>query len=510
MPDSSPLVLGIDSSTTACKAVAWDCDGNAVAQAVSPLPMLCPQPGWYEQPAEAWWTAAAEAVRRAVAGVESGRLKALCIAHQRETFVPLDAQGRPLAEGILWLDERARDLLPDLEKALAPFGFHALTGKRLSVNLTVAKIAWLKLHRPQIFAETKQYLDVHSYLVRRLTGRACAGWGSADPTGMFDLHQNRWAEEMLERIGVRKDQLPELFPPGTVVGNVLASAAEEWGLPAGLPVAAGIGDGQACGLGVGITSPGDAYLSLGTSMISGTYSEACVINPAFRTMCGGVPETFLLETVLLGGAYTVAWFLEKMDGRPGEDPAARREFYEQAAGEIPAGSDGLVAVPYWNSVLGPYWDPAASGIVAGWRGHHTLAHLYRTILEGTAFEQRLGTEGVEMALGRTVRRFIAIGGGAQSGLWRRILADVTGKPVFRAAAGEAAALGAGILAAAAAGWYAAIPQAARAMTRVLPDPDEPDPARRDFYSRMFEEVYKPLFPAVRPALDKLADLSGNA
>jgi sugar (pentulose or hexulose) kinase len=507
MPDTSPLVLGIDSSTTACKAVVWDCRGNAVAQGAGPLPLNTPQPTWHEQPAEAWWTAMVKAVRQAASGVEPGRLKALCIAHQRETFVPVDTLGRPLAEGITWLDERARELLPELEQSFASIDFHKLTGKRLSVNLTIAKIAWLKKYRPAVFAQADKYLDVHSFLVRRLTGIACAGWGCADPTGMFDIQNNCWADGLLDRLGIRPSQLPELCAPGTVIGSVLPAAAEECGLPAGLPVAAGIGDGQASGLGVNITSPGDAYLSLGTSMISGAFSAECVIDPAFRTMCGGIPGTYLLETVLLGGAYTVAWFMEKMAGRPGDDPAALRDFYERAAGEIPPGSGGLVAVPYWNSVLGPYWDPAASGIVIGWRGHHTPAHLYRAILEGTAFEQRLETQGVEQALGRAVRRYIAIGGGAQSGLWRRILADITGRPVYRAAAAEAAALGAGILAAVAAGCFADVRQAAGAMTRILPDPVEPDPARQAFYNRMFEEVYRPLFPAIRPYVDKLAEIA---
>ncbi|MFN2298696.1 MAG: xylulokinase [Anaerolineales bacterium] len=498
MPEPTPLVLGIDSSTTACKAVVWDCRGNAAGEGSAPIPMITPRPTWYEQSAEAWWNALVDAVRRAVDGVEPGRVKAMCIAHQRETFVPVDAQGRPLAEGILWLDERARDLIPELERAFEPHGFHTLTGKRLSVNLTIAKIAWLKAHRPELFAETDKFLDVHSFLLRRLTGNACAGWGCADPTGMFDIKARRWAEALLEVVGIRPGRLPELQPPGAVAGKLLPAAAEACGLPAGLPVAAGIGDGQACGLGVNVTSPGDAYLSLGTSMISGTFSETYVVNPGFRTMCGGIPGSYLMETVLLGGGHTVAWFMEKFAaGEP-------RELYEKAASDIPPGSGGLVAVPYWNSVLGPYWDPAASGIVIGWRSHHTPAHLYRAILEGTAFEQRFGTQNVEQAMGAGVERYIAIGGGARSGLWRRILADVTGKPVYRAEATEAAALGAGILAAAAAGCFTDIRQAAAAMTRILPDPDEPDPERRAYYRRMFEEVYRPLFPAVRPFVDKLA------
>ena len=162
------------------------------------------------------------------------------------------------------MDERARELLPGLEQAFGQENFHQLTGKRLSVNLTIAKIAWFKEYRPDIFARTCKYLDVHSFLVQRLTGLYRTGWGSADPTGMFDMQNNAWAETILRQVGIRPDQLPEVYPPGTVVGSVTSSAAQACGLPAGLPVVAGIGDGQASGLGVNITSPGDAYLSLGT------------------------------------------------------------------------------------------------------------------------------------------------------------------------------------------------------------------------------------------------------
>ncbi|MBN2004530.1 MAG: FGGY-family carbohydrate kinase [Anaerolineae bacterium] len=503
------FVLGLDCSTSASKAVVWDCQGNAIAEGHCPLALSTPHPGWHEQPSESWWTATAQAIRQAVSPVDTGRLRALCIAHQRETFVAVDKQGRPLVEGILWMDERARDLLPGLEQALGQQDFHRITGKRLSVNLTIAKIAWLRKHRPDVFAQTHKYLDVHSFLVHRLTGVYGAGWGCADPTGMFDMQRKTWAEPFLDQVGIRLDQLPDLYPPGAVIGAVTPAAAEACGLPVGLPVAAGIGDGQASGLGVNITGPGDAYLSLGTSVIAGTWSERYVFDPACRTMTGGVPGSYLLETVLLGGGYTLSWFMEKIAGRPDRDLAQLRELYEEAAAALPPGSEGLVLVPYWNSVLGPYWDPAASGIVVGWRGNHGLPHLYRAILEGIALELHLGEVSVEKAMGQSVKRYIAMGGGAQSDLWRQIIADVTGKPVFRAATVEAASLGAGILAATAAGWYTDARQVAQAMTRILPQPAEPDPARHEFYNRLFEEVYRPLFPALQPHLERLAALSEN-
>jgi xylulokinase len=167
-------------------------------------------------------------------------------------------------------------------------------------------------------------------------------------------------------------------------------------------------------------------------------------------------------------------------------------------------------VPYWNSAMNPYWDAGASGITVGWRGIHGREHLYRAILEGTAFEQRLHTEGTESALGVPVERYIAAGGGARNALWCQIIADVTGKPVYRARSTEAAALGAGILAAAAAGLHPDIESAAAAMVRIDPFFFKPDPEKNRAYSALYDEVYVRLFPALKPCLDRLTELTESA
>ncbi len=352
------------------------------------------------------------------------------------------------------------------------------------------------------------YLDVAAFLVHRLTGQYRTGWGCADPTGLFDIRANRWHTDLLAYLGVDAAQMPEAYPPGAVVGTVAADAAALTGLPAGLPVVAGVGDGQAGGLGVGITRPGQAYLNLGTAVVSGAFAGDCVTDRAFRTMYGAVPGSYSLETVLLGGTYTVSWFVDKMAGgeqSPGHPTIEM--MYDAALDDIPPGAEGLMLVPYWNSAMNPYWDAAASGIVVGWRGIHTRAHLYRAILEGIAFEQRLHTEGVETALGQPVSSYVAMGGGAQSARWRQIIADVTGKPVYRAAATETAALGAGILAALGAGLFADARTAAEAMTRIEAEPFIPDAARHEFYTRLYTEVYRVLFPALQPHLQQLAALA---
>ncbi len=408
---------------------------------------------------------------------------------------------------------RAGPLVAGLEQSCGKELFHQVTGKPLTGNLTFSKIAWLQEHEPQVCARASQYLDTQAYLVHCLTGNYRTGWGSADPTGLFDMRRKAWADNLLEKIGVKAAQLPELYPAGSLIGEVTSEAAALTGLPAGLPVVAGLGDGQAGGLGANITRPGEAYLSLGTSVISGTYSGSYLTGQAFRTMSGGIPGSCLLETVILGGAYTISWLVEKfsslLEGKMGEGGRPEQAF-EQMASQTPPGADNLLLVPYWNSAMNPYWDASASGIVVGWRGVHGPGHLYRAILEGIAFEQRLHTSGVEQALSRPLERFIAMGGGAHSDFWCQIIADITGKPVYRTLNLEAAALGAGMLAAAAVGFYPDILQASQGMADIQPRPFMPDEKRQAFYQRLYEEVYVHLFPALQPYLQRLAsqDLKG--
>jgi sugar (pentulose or hexulose) kinase len=500
------LVIGIDCSTTATKAIAWAMDGATVASARRAHVVAQPHPGWHEQGADDWWDALAGALREISAQIDMRRVAGLSIAHQRETFVPVDADGRPLREAILWMDDRAAPLLPEIEAAIGGDRFHQLTGKRLSRNLTIAKILWLRRNEPQIFAAARWHLDTHAYLALRLTGQARTSWGSADPTGLYDMQAHAWQPDLLCEAGISADRLPELIPPGVVLGHVTAEAAAVCDLPAGLPVISGLGDGQAAGLGAGVTGYGPAYLSLGTSVILGAHSGTYLADRAFRTTNSGIPGAYLLETALMGGTYTISWFQERFGDRGALD-VADLDAWDAAIADLPPGAAGLMLVPYWNSVLSPHWDALASGIVVGWRGVHDRRHLYRAILEGIAFEQRLCIEGIEAATGQPITGLIVMGGGSRSDLWRQMIADVTCKPVRRSRTSEATALGAGILSAAGAGLFHGAREAATSMTGLEAGAEMPDRARHEIYTRLYQEVYLELFPAVRPYLDRLAELT---
>lgn len=502
------LVISIDSSTTACKAIAWDHTGQALAEGRASYPLLQPQATWAEQNAEHWWSSVCQALHECLAQIDARQLVALGITHQRETFVPVDRAGCPIRSAILWSDERSRAQVLGLGERLGRHYLHQLTGKPPALTPSLYKLAWLQAHEPGILAQADKILDVHAFLVRRLTGENRTSLASADPMGLVDMQQQCWATDLLTALELRRDQFPDLVAPGTQIGAVSQGAAAATGLPVGLPVIAGAGDGQCAGLGANATGNGRAYLNLGTAVVSGVLSQTYQADWAFRTLYAPLTGAYFLEHVLRGGVYTIAWYVEKFasDLRNPLLSQSPEEILERAAAKTPPGALGLMVVPYWNSVMNPYWDPTASGITIGWTGAHGREHFYRAILEGIAYEQRLVGDAMMTATGQRFTEYVTMGGGSRSDLWCQILADVTGVPVVRSLTTEATCLGAAILAAAAAGWYHDGQAAAAAMSGCGAR-FEPNPATQAIYQQLYQEVYQPLFPTLQKITSRLAALT---
>jgi xylulokinase len=325
--------------------------------------------------------------------------------------------------------------------------------------------------------------------------------------GIVDMRRAAWATDLIRAIGLREDQFVPIASPGTVLGQISQGAAAATGLHAGTPVVAGAGDGQAATLGAGITGPGRAFVNLGTAIAGGAVSDHYATDLAFRTCAGAIPGTFVLESVLRGGTATVSWFMEHIaDPRYGQDAFT---VYEREAAALPPGAAGLMLVPYWNTVMNPYWDPAASGLVMGWTTAHRRHHLYRAILEGIACEHRLAVEGIVAASGVPLTEHVILGGGSQSALWCRIMADVLAAPVVRARSADATNLGAGVLAAWSAGWFPSPREAAAAMTATTAR-FAPDDEGAAVYDRLYRDVYVHLFPALRPYMDRLTELAASS
>ena len=501
------LVVGVDCSTTASKAVVWDRDGRAVAQGRATFTTSSARPGWGEQNAEDWWTATREAIRRAAQSTDARRIAAIAITHQRETFACVTEDGRPLRPAMLWLDTRATAEVAEFGSAEV----HRVTGKPPNPTPAWYKLLWLRRHEPDTLRRSERVVDVQAYLVHRLTGHWRTSWASADPLGIVDMRTFDYDDGLLAAAGLTRAQLPELHEPGAVLGTIPADLADELDLPHDLPVVAGVGDGQSAGLGTGVVEPGSAYLNLGTGIISGTYSETYSTGMEFRVLSGAVPRTYVFETFIGGGTYNISWFVDKFSG---VDPMAlglglsAEQVLETAAAQLPPGADGLLVLPYWAGALTPYWDSNARGVVVGLTGVHGKAHVYRALLEGLAFEQRLLTDGAEALLEKPIEQLVILGGGSRSAVWCQILADVLRRPLHVARETESTCLGSGMLAAAAVGLHPTLRAAVAAMSGTGAV-YRPDPDRARTYDRLFG-VYRQLYPRLRDVFAELADLAGGS
>lgn len=495
MPDN--LVIGIDSSTTATKTVAFDRNGNAVAEGRAAIAMTNPQAGFYEQDPSDWWQSLQAACQDLGRKIDLARVAAVSISNQRETIAILNDQDEALRPGILWLDERGR---PDVELLSQSIGRERLlqiTGKTPDPTPALYGLHWLKRHEPESLTNAAMITDVHGFLVRKLTGAFATSWASADPPGLYDLAHKCYSPELLDLLGLTTAQLPRAERPASIMGSVTDLAAAGTGLPAGTKIVAGGGDGQAAGLGTGTIKPGRAYFNLGTAAVSGVFGQDYGTDPAFRTLLSLTGDGYIFELCLRTGTFLVDWYVKDLLGAN----ASYQELEAQAA-ELPIGASGLILQPYWLGVMNPYWDQHAKGTIIGLSSEHGPAHLYRALLEGIALDEAMGLRGIEQVTGRTVDEILAIGGGSNSPLWCQIIADATGKPVHCLGTAEASALGAAMTAAVAAGWFADAHEASTAMSGHIERSYQPDNTAHGSYAELLS-IYQELYPTLSSAYAKL-------
>lgn len=500
MSSSRDLVVGIDSSTQSTKAIAWTRDGRAEAEGRAPLALSNPKLYHFEQDPESWWVACVASLKELLSKVSADRIAGIAISNQRETVAFLDEHGQALRPGILWLDERARHEVDDLSAELGAETIHRITGRYPDITPCVYSYLWIKRHEPEVFAKTACFADVQTFLVNRLSGGLKTGWISADPMGLFDLQAKQWSPEILGALGLEASKMPAAHPPGTHLGGINEEAATETGLRAGTPLFAAGGDGQLAGLGTNCTRPGRAYINLGTALVSGVWSPTYVYDKAWRTEIAAQGEGYILENCLRSGAFLINWFVDRFmpDGR--SDPEVFEKL-EEAASAIPRGCEGLMALPYWSGVMDPHWDTAARGCLVGFGAGHGPAHVYRALIEGMTLDQVMRSQLMERNTGTEINELLAIGGGAASPLWRQMLADACGKAVLISDTVEASALGAGMIAAYGAGWYASIVDAAEAMTGAT-EVIEPDAKSGKEYQELLE-IYRGLYSATAETNRKL-------
>ena len=490
------FVIGIDASTTATKAVLVDEAGRVAGIAAADYGFEQPRPLWSEQDPRLWSDGATTAIRRVLVdnGTDPAEVIAIGLTGQMHGLVLLDAAGDVLRRAILWNDQRTEAECDAIRAAVGKARLVAITGNDALTGFTAPKLAWVRAHEPEIWARVAHVLLPKDYVRLFLTGEYAMDKADGAGTQLFDLAARDWSPVMLEALGLDPAWMPPTFEGPEVTGVVSGAAAAATGLRAGTPVVAGGGDQAANAVGTGVVVPGRMALSLGTSGVVFAATDAPLYEPEGRVhaFCHAVPGRWHLMSVMLSAAGSMRWFRDAIaPGIAFGDLAA-------AAGEVPAGSEGVIFLPYLSGERSPYPDPHARGAFTGLTLSHDRRHLTRAVMEGVAFGLRDGLDLMLEAGTPAPAQIRASGGGTASPVWVQILADVLGAEIATVDTTEGAAYGAALLAAVGAGWYPtvdAITDAAVHATPVAtPGPDAEAYAERHAAYRALYPALSPLFP----------------
>ena len=486
-------VLGIDTSTTATKAVLVDEAGAVVGIGSAEYGFDSPQPLWSEQEPALWWDGTVGAIRSVLrsTGVAPDSIAAVGLTGQMHGLVLLDASDRVLRPAILWNDQRTAHACEEIREAVGFERLVEITGNDAVTGLTAPKLVWVRDHEPDVWRKARHVLLPKDYVRLELTGEHALDKADGAGTLLFDLAARDWSDEVVDALRIPREWLPPTHEGPAVTGVVTERAAAATGLRAGTPVVAGGGDQSANGVGVGAVAPGTVALSLGTSGVIFAATAAPLYEPHGRVhaFCHALPERWHLMSVMLSAAGSLRWFRDAL--APGEPFDA----LVTTAADVPAGSEGLLFLPYLSGERSPHPDPLARGAFVGLTLAHERRHLVRAVLEGVAFGLGDGLDLMVAAGMPAPSQVRASGGGIASPLWRQILADVLDTELATVSTTEGAAYGAALLATEAAGWFPSVDAAVAALVKATPvaSPGPDAPRYREAHA-----AYRELYPALRP------------
>ncbi|RCX19974.1 xylulokinase [Anaerobacterium chartisolvens] len=508
------FLLGIDIGTSGTKTVLFDEQGNTISSALGEYPLYQPNIGWAEQEPEDWWEATRTTIREVLSksGVQPSDIKGIGLSGQMHGAVLLDKEGNVLRKAIIWCDQRSWAECEQITSLVGRERLVEITANPALTGFTASKVMWVKNNEPQIFEKVRKILLPKDYIRFRLTGEFATEVSDASGMQFMDISKRQWSGEVLEKLGIEKDLLGDLYESPEISGRVSRSAAELTGLKEGTPVAGGAGDQAAGAVGNGIVRPGVISSTIGTSGVVFAFSENISIDPKGRvhTFCHAVPGTWHIMGVTQGAGLSLKWFRDNFcieEKRTAElmkiDPYV---LMDQEAEKVKPGCEGLIYLPYMMGERTPHLDPNAKGVFFGLSAKHEKQDLLRAVMEGVVYSLKDCLDIIK-EMGVDVGEIRASGGGGKSRLWRQMQADAFGTSINTISSSEGGALGVALLAGVGVGLYDNVPQACDAVIKVKTR-QEPDAAAVPVYSK-FHSVYAQLYRSLKQDFVDLAALLKN-
>lgn len=494
-------ILSHDLGTTGNKATLYDREGNLVASSFYPYPTYYPHPNWVEQNPLDYWEAVKVSTRELLtkSRVRAGDIAVISFSGQMMGCLPVDKDGNPLRNIIIWADQRGIKEADFIREKIGEKRVYEITGHRVSPTYSASKILWIRNNEPDIFNRTYKFLLAKDFIIYKLTGRYVTDYSDASGTNLFDLKEERWSEEIISLLDIPLERLPELHSSLEVIGELNVTSAEDLGLVSGIPVVAGGGDGACAACGAGVVREGDSYNYLGSSSWIAIASKKPIYDPKLRTFTFHhlAPGLFMPTGTMQSAGLSYQWVRDNLateEKEVGRDLGlSPYEIMDLEAEKILPGSEGLIFLPYLLGERSPHWNPNAKGVFIGITPRHTRAHLMRSVLEGVGFNLKIILEAF-LSQGIEIKEIRLIGGGGKSRLWAKILANIFEKDILRMEIlEEATSLGSAIAGGVGVGIFPNL-EVTRGLVKVK---ERFIPEKREI------EIYRRLYPIFLDAYDRL-------
>src|SRR5579872_1168624 len=490
--------LGIDIGTGGSRALLIDERGVVRAGCTAPHEdMRMERPLWAEQRPENWWDAAQLAIRGVMtaAGIQGGDVKAIGLSGQMHGLVMLDAADRVIRPALIWCDQRSQAQVDAINAKVGAKKVLEWIANPVLTGFTLPKLLWVRDHEPANFERLRKVLLPKDYVRFGLTGDYASEVSDASGTAMFDVVNRRWSTDFVTALGLDTSILPRVYESQQVTGTVSKTAAESTGLSAGMPVVGGGGDQASSAVGNGIVEPGVVSCTVGTSGVVFAHMEEPKYDDAGRvhTFCHAVPGKWHVMGVTHDPGLRLQWFRNQFA------PGIEYDALTAEAATAPAGSQGLLWLPYLMGERTPHLDATARGGWIGLTAKHTRADLIRSLLEGVAYSQKDCLDIIE-GMGVPLSSVRLSGGGARSAFWRQMFADIFAKRVVTLQTQEGSAYGAALLAMVGSGAFTSVAEACRT---AIHETESVEPRTSSVY-RDGHRIYQSLYPALKPFYRNLA------
>jgi len=491
-------VLGIDIGTGSVKAVAVDLEGNSFAETQQHYGFSSPKPGYHEQDPELIWEAFSESIKGIIHKIKAQPL-VIGLSSAMHSLIAVDENCKPLAPMMTWADNRSSAIAQRLRATPEGRAIYNATGTPLHAMSPLCKLIWLKENDPELFNKAHKFIGIKEYIWHKLFNEFIIDHSIASSTGLFDIVKHKWHPDALKIAGITDKSLSLPVPTDHTKKYNNNSAGANIFKP-GIPVTIAASDGCTANLGSMADKPGVAAITIGTSGAVRVASNKPLPNEAAMTFSYILDDqTYICGGPINNGGIALQWWLKNFSGADLSATEYQQVFKQ--IGEVPAGSNGLIFLPYLTGERAPIWDSESCGTFFGVKLQHTKDHFSRAVLEGICFALKDVFEAVQQN-SEPIAQINISGGFVKSEVWVQLLADITGKNLAIVQAEDASAVGAAFIAMKANGLISSYPASAFSDEQLY----RPNAVNADVYATNFN-VYRQLYLDLKDTMHKISVVS---